>query len=225
MIPLLPKTVLLFRRRACRGGFSLVELLCVMAVILLMMAVGASVLKSARTRSITSVSMEVASLLESASNRAHELNTYVYIGFQPVDVPGAGRAVAVASFFSRSGQNDLSPSNLAQISPLRKLEGIALTENTPAGTGAPSDRVGRIYSQGASDPANEFTTKDPATGQSIQFRDIVIFSPIGEARLPRGAPSDRFELSLVPYPLGDSPDSAVLHLLRGTSKVITYRPE
>ncbi|SDU02698.1 prepilin-type N-terminal cleavage/methylation domain-containing protein [Verrucomicrobium sp. GAS474] len=189
--------VLRFRASSPRRGFSLVELLTVLAIVGLLAAIVLpGLLSIQRARALSVASSDIASLLEQARTHAMANNTYVYVGLFEADatrtdtgtrVSGIGRIyVQVAA--SRDGTNgyqngDWDSSNLAAVGPLRSFDGVHLVRDGAVIHAA-------LGSMDASDGSNIDLSSPPTTpfagpvgsAQRVCIFDSVIqFSPAGAA--------------------------------------------
>jgi len=122
------------------AGFSLLELLVVMAIILVMMALAVPAFNSIKAGGdVTKAAYEVSGALETAATYARANNTYVWVGFFEEDALAAGTTPATAGVgrlvislvYSKdgtriidpaaSGQN-IPPARLAQLGKLIKID-------------------------------------------------------------------------------------------------------
>jgi prepilin-type N-terminal cleavage/methylation domain-containing protein len=160
------------------SGFSLVELLSVMAVIALLMAMVAPAFNGIRGgANVNRATFELAGVLEQARSYALAQNTYVWVGFFEEDVlqgpqnpaqPGQGGRVVVSVVASRDGGRysdavvngnlpepfgSAGPSNpveLVQINRLVRLENVRMVSANSANQEPPRPDVPDAYQIGDS---------------------------------------------------------------------------
>ena len=190
------------------SGFSLVELLVVMGVIVLLSAFALPALTGLKTaQDVSSGAYAIAAALDRAKTFAVANHTYVWLGFYEEDanstVPstakppyrGAGRVV-IASVYSVDGTalnsgssapGVLASSEIRQLGSIIKIPGIHLTDiGAPSGSGDAIElRPGFAYSP--DDPAARINSDAdqasdyPFSTQGYEFYKTVRFSPSGEA--------------------------------------------
>jgi prepilin-type N-terminal cleavage/methylation domain-containing protein len=117
--------------RKLRAGFSLAEILVVIAVIsLLLTLAGPLVRQASRGNSPVSIAARIASELERAKTAAASKNTYVwtYLGPHPDDPS----TLQLVIWEATDGTPDRAPANLASAGPAQRFENIALSGALPA---------------------------------------------------------------------------------------------
>lgn len=117
--------------RKDRAGFSLAEILVVIAVIsLLLTLAGPLVRQASRGSSPASIASRVAAELERAKTTAASKNTYVWTYLGPLkDEPSTLQLVA---WESTDGTPEPAPPNLASAGPPQRFENIDLRGDLPA---------------------------------------------------------------------------------------------
>ncbi|MEI6351726.1 MAG: prepilin-type N-terminal cleavage/methylation domain-containing protein [Verrucomicrobiota bacterium] len=127
-----------------RGGFSLVELLAVVSIMVIVMTLAIPVMHSLNgAGDVSKAVYEIKGILDHARTCAMANNTYVWVGFFEEDgsrssttpaTPGIGR-VTIAAVASRNGTRGydtanppeyLDSANLAPIDKLQKFDGLHL---------------------------------------------------------------------------------------------------
>jgi prepilin-type N-terminal cleavage/methylation domain-containing protein len=126
-----PSFIAMKPARKDRAGFSLVEVLVVIAVIsLLLTLAGPLVRQASRGSSPVTIASRVAAELERAKTTAASKNTYVWTYLGPLkDDPATLQLVA---WESADGTPDPAPANLASAGPPQRFENIDLRGDLPA---------------------------------------------------------------------------------------------
>lgn len=188
------------------AGFSLVELLVVMAILGLLAAVVIPVLGSRGNGSLNQAVTQVADVLQQARAYAMANNTYVWVGFYEEDgvatgtpataappYQGKGRVLmaAVASIdgtriFDENAAAAALPANrIVPIDRIMKIEGVHMTD-LPAPKGGDARSIDGRSALPSQDSASRISsdsgdrTDYPFTLQGYQFHKTVRFSPRGE---------------------------------------------
>ncbi len=225
-------------------GFSLVELLVVLAIMSIMAALATPVLKSLMVAGKLSLATSgISNVLTQARSYAMAKNTYVYVGIQEVDglQPSSSNGVgdlAVVVAASLDGarpytSGPLTTSDIAVIAKPQLYSGVHLASSTSLVNGA--NMTGRPGASVDLSSATAFTTFQwPLSGTSkYSFTKVIEFDPQGVARVQASAPyspaiQTYLEVSLVPAN-GDavSPnisDQAAVQVDGVTGAVTIYRP-
>lgn len=153
-------------------GFSLVELMIVLAVTTILVAMTTPAFNLLTSSGFTSCADQIEATLQAARNAALAQNTYAWVGFN-VQSQGNGSQVVVAAVYSLSGENDTSAANLRPL--LRPFTRTNVQLNA-----APATQTGVDNLQGST-----FTFQQTVGGESAPrtFSDVIQFSPIGEASI------------------------------------------
>ena len=212
-------------KRHNRSGFSLTELLVVMAIISLMAAIsGPFVLGMLRGSQTTQDIVKLSTLLDQARQHAIARNTYVWVAYtDQSSAPQDGTLVVVVE--SRTGCDALgwttsavSLTGNADLQLLGKVESLPGIHLSDAGTvttsGAPA--AAGVLS------ASQVNLQAGSGSQAKTFDRAIQFSPAGEARVR--VPGQMIDVSLRPIN-GEEKNAAVIRLAGLSGKVRVYRPE
>jgi prepilin-type N-terminal cleavage/methylation domain-containing protein len=169
--------------RGSRGGFSLVEVLCVLAVISLLASMSwPSVVGMVSGNRLTNNAYQLSGIVQEAREAAMANHTYVWVGFYSSSTAEGVPLVTVATLVGNSGlTTDLSTGNYTQVAKpvilknaklaaatsYTTLPGVDSTDNTDAGT--------QSYTFKMAIPSNAAAT----------FGDVIVFGPDGQASLPQ----------------------------------------
>jgi prepilin-type N-terminal cleavage/methylation domain-containing protein len=233
-------------------GFSLIELLCVVAVIsILTSLVTFSVLGTKSSRDLANAAYNIQGMIEQARTYAMAENTYTWIGFFEENPSSPGTSgvgqVVVSVVASSNGMNLATSTNspllpsqyLMQVSKLTKIGNVHLAAIPTASvtrpalaTASPAD----TYQLGTTDfpnPASNswsfvFPLGTSASATQYKFTQIIQFNPQGDATRISDNPTTVMELGLQPAH-GSSTSSAnanfaVLQVSGIGGQVIAYRP-
>jgi type II secretory pathway pseudopilin PulG len=219
-------------RRGVRGGFSLIELMVVMTIIITVGAMSMPLTSSLISSNKVERSLRILSgTLEQARQYALARNTYVWVAFTdstPGD-PKSGPTMVVLE--ARDGVDALNWStvpvslagnaDIAMVGMMQQLTSVQLTDaGKLAVTGMPAI-TGTLKSL---QPVN-LTMPRPG-GASLTFTRAIQFTPDGQARVQFYTTA--IELGLQPAAIkANAPQSgnvAVLRLGTYTGKLQVYRP-
>lgn len=188
-----------------RSGFSLVELLVVMGIIILMAALVIPAMNTIKgSGDITKTASDLSDLIQQARAYAMGNNTYVYLGLKEVDqmsgdyTDGKGQIIA-AIIASKTGQRPFANSNSTTTTPsalsnntndVTALSRLQRFDNTHlAGSvseintsgGMTNIATANTADLGATDAATTFQW--PVGNPKTQFSKVIEFDPQGVARL------------------------------------------
>jgi len=186
------------RRKVCRRGFSLLELLAVMTLIGLLTAMVIPSMGSlGSAQGLTRATGDISDILKQARTYAMANNTYVYVGICEVDgaqslgnrpqTAGTGRLfVSVAA--SKNGLSGIANGQwnalVTEINPVQRFDNVHLIEASQAQSRLPAMDAG--YQGGNIDVATA-TALTPlsglAHGMITTFSKVIQFSPAGSANL------------------------------------------
>ncbi len=166
-----------------KAGFTLVELLCVLAIMSIVMATSWSSLAGLMTgSSLTNNAYNLGGLVQQAKTAAMTQNTYVWLGFYSYTINGAP-AVAVATVTSKSGlATDLQNNNYQVLVHPLTLKNVVLAQSTDYINKLPG--VDNTNNADASQSAYPFQLNLPGQGV-VTFSDVIAFSPDGSVNLPQ----------------------------------------
>jgi prepilin-type N-terminal cleavage/methylation domain-containing protein len=216
------------------AGFSLIELLMVLAVISLVMTFAASGISSMFHADQFDESLStLTGLMDRAREAAVADNRYVWVAFtaNPASSsPAAGVGVTILesldgtdtlnNFTSGTSSSPLaisSANDLRVILPLQHLAGVdIMNAGTVTLSNAPSVTAASIPG------SMDLTTSGGATPST--FTRVVEFAPDGEARLATGTWDNWIEFDLQSSISTSSPDKAVARLSTLTGRLTVYRP-
>ncbi len=196
------------RAKESRAGFSLVELLAVLAIMSVLTAMSLPIMNSIKdSQNVSLATTSVSSALQRARTYAMAHDTYVWVGFyeeqantqSPTNVfpyAGAGQVVVgmAASYdgtqiYSNSTTTgNLATPQIVQIEKLMKVENVHCTDvGAPTGTGTPlASRPNGAYGGGSSelygiDSDNSQEATHPLVLNGYTFYKTIRFSPNGDA--------------------------------------------
>jgi len=224
-----PQTVFEAKRRtAARAGFTLMELLVVLAIIVIMATlVGGSISGVSDAGRVNRTVDGVSAALDQARSYAMGHNTYTWVGFYS---DPATLKLTVATVAGTTGvESDLGAS--ATFTPITKIQsypGFKL-QTTLDLAGLKLDTSKDDITASAS--SLSFNLPPPGGGSVITFSGsqtggVMQFSPEGEASI--GQSSHWIQIVLQPVRGGNAlsldPNLAVIQVARATGKVKVFRP-
>lgn len=188
-------------RARLSGGFTLVELLVVMGILVILMVALLPKLGSiGSSQSITQAYGAIPDMLRQARAYAMANNTYVYVGILEADgsksntgtqTKGTGRIyIGIAS--SKDGTNGtpagtLDATNLTPLAKLQSFEGIGLVSQGKVGNVFPADESvsSGIVDVDSSSAATGFSWSDVGSKAigTQKFDQVLQFAPDGSANI------------------------------------------
>ncbi|MFZ4773759.1 MAG: pilus assembly FimT family protein [Terrimicrobiaceae bacterium] len=230
------------KKRSCQG-FSLIELLSVMAIIGMLMAAAVPAMNSIKGGGdLMKAAYDIGGVLEQARAYAMANNTYVFVGLTEVNAsnsesaggqqPGTGRVVLAAAG-SKDGTRSFGTgnANLVALTKIRRFDNLHLEGAVPNSGNMARPAVSDGFRAGSAAFAAENSFSWPLTGASASytFTKIIQFDPRGTASLQSSGRSltQWMEIGLTPAK-GDvavnSANCAALLLDGVTGSVKIYRP-
>lgn len=203
---------------ARRGGFTLVELLVVVVIMVSLTFLGVPALISlSQAGNFNSNTVEVSELLEQAYSSALSRNTYVWIGFS--QLTGNGGGVAMASVYSPHENPADFPAHVSLLTKPVLLPHLSLT--TIASQITDPNRVSTSVCQVTNANLGSFSAPINGTSQPLTF--VIQVSPSGQVS---ASPANKYawmEIGLTPLN-GSGRNVAVLQMNAFTGRVSAYRP-
>lgn len=207
-------------------GFSLIELLCVVAVIAVMVLVALPAMSSLTLSGQIGQSLQtLGSTLEMAHQYAINNNTYVWVVVGTNNVPNSNLKMGVIA--STTGTDDLAWNpNTVTLSQATGYQLVGKVTDLPRIAVADTPTVTIKNLPSVSIPASPMSTTLSFAvsfgGQSLTFKKCIQFTPSGEARV--GQSVARFiDVAVLSSKATNSPNQAVLRVGGTTGKTFTYR--
>lgn len=193
-------------------GFSLIELLSVMAILALLAGMMIPALSQGDAKKFTSTVNDVATILEQARTGAMAMNTYVWVGLKTAGASGES-GVLITAVASRSGEADLSPSNLNTILAPRFRSGVSLDADP-----SPEPDTENLV-------AGDLAFSQNWRGTPVAYDSVIQFSPRGEASITQGAQSRwiQFDLALAKGGRSNAANRATVRLGGVSGQVVVNR--
>jgi prepilin-type N-terminal cleavage/methylation domain-containing protein len=229
-----------------RSGFSLVELLVVMGIIVLMAALVIPAMNTIKGGSdLTKSASDLSDLIQQARAYAMGNNTYVYLGIKEVDqmaggyTDGKGQVIS-AIVASKTGLrpstlSPLAPADIQAISRLQRFDNTHIDDGTPDNSGnmARPTPSATLSGQNQNNLPISFTWPLGGSGSTTTFSKVIEFDPQGVARFQQGSNTNNIQ-NWIEIPLQPSKGSAgvaaneknaaVLQVDGITGNVRTFRP-
>jgi len=187
-------------KKAFPQAFSLIELLSVIAIISLMMTIGASVFGSLRgSGNMNSAVFGISLLLEQARSHAQANNVHVWVGFRE-----DGDTLMVASVAGVTGSSaDIQSSNtLSALMKPKRFEKIEI--------GSASGFDGMASGAEEIEVSNDMQFTVGAHGTSgVTYDRVINFAPNGEAKADSQSTSRWIQVSLKPTTANLANDAAI----------------
>ena len=208
----------LFKRRdvPASKGFSLIELLCVMAVMSVVMVLVVPVTGALRGASdVNAAALNVSLVLEQARAYAMAHNTYVWVGFNASST-GASERVRVSAVAGSTG----APDDVATAATYRPLLKGKTFENL---------RMGEVTASLAGrETADNISTSQMGTftqqqgGESVTYSQLVRFAPSGVAQIKSDLNSRWIEMGMLAS--NSQANVAVFQIAGLTGQINVLRP-
>jgi len=194
------------RPKCLSHGFSMVELLVVLAIISIMSAVAVTAIASLGKADGFNIAMSSVSLvLERARAYAMANNTYVFVGIEETDAAqtatdiqqtGGGHIgrVAIQAFASVDGTMNLASSNLVSINKLQILNNVDIPASLSQTSGALAGRPTTTpdFNMGASSfPV--LSNASSITSRNYTFNKVIAFDSLGVVHVPAATPSSGYQ--------------------------------
>jgi prepilin-type N-terminal cleavage/methylation domain-containing protein len=170
-------------RRSARGGFSLVEMLCVLGVISLLASMTwPAIVGMVSGNRLTNNAYQLRGIVQEAREAAMANHTYVWVGFYSSNTSEGVPLLTVATLVGNSGlTTDLQTGNYTQANKPAILKNAKLAAAT-AYTVLPG--VDSTDNTDVSTQGYTFNMAIPSNA-SATFSDVIVFGPDGQASLPQ----------------------------------------
>ncbi|HEX4140258.1 MAG TPA: prepilin-type N-terminal cleavage/methylation domain-containing protein [Candidatus Methylacidiphilales bacterium] len=198
------------RNTRSRRGFSLVEMMCVLAVVsVLASLIWPAVVGMVAGDRLSNNAYMLSNVLQQARATAIARHTYVWVGFQSYNDANGVPAVMVASVAGNSGQTSDLPANTVLTEKPTILKNVALTAQTnyqilPGydSSVTTQDVASQGYSFQISVAGNANTT----------FGDVIAFGPDGQVNLAQASSGTLQLVQCLGMGLQQAPSSTKLHV-------------
>jgi prepilin-type N-terminal cleavage/methylation domain-containing protein len=175
------------QRKETRLGFSLIELLAVIAVLAIVVALSApAMVNVARGQGMKRAVSEVSGLIEQGRVEAMATSTWTWVGLVPQNANGGEELLAVL-VASKDGTTNRTPANLRMITRPVRIEHVRVLPSLTH------------WSEGDTVPLSDgkFSFAQEVLGKSVTFTNSVIgFSPRGEATIDHASVPPWIEVGL-----------------------------
>ncbi len=206
------------RKHLKQSGFSLIELLTVVAIMGLLLGSSVVGLSSYQGQTFTKQAYDMREIIASAKASAMAKNTFVWVGFGSV-VSSGQSTVVVTAFASSSGLNNASTANLNPLMKPCRFPNFLLTR---------ADQMTSGPSQTGTDLSSTATTwqlpAQTVDGTSVPLTQAILFTPSGQCFLT-AAPLSYIDIGMKPTRGTKAVDNnlAALQVSGLTSQVQLYR--
>lgn len=213
-----------FRPRR-RKGFSLIEMICVMAIIAVLSTLSWSVMGVFRANDVKGSLSVLSGVFDLARQTAISKNSAVWVVF--TEPASAGEDIKVAVIGSKSGADPITGSastiqmaGNADLELLGKVRSLPRVEIVDAGQVS----LPNLPAGGSTSSLATVSIQIQVGGQPRIFTRALQFTPTGEARVNSSV--GLVEMGIRPKTAGASPANvAVMRLAGVTGKVSLFRPE
>lgn len=205
-------------KRRSQSGFSLIELLTVIAIMSLLLGSSVVGLSSYQGQTFTKQAYDMREILASAKASAMAKNTFVWVGFGST-VSAGQSTVVVTAFASRSGLNNATASNLNPLMKPCRFANFLLTK---------ADQMTSGPSETGTDLSSTATTwqlpAQTVDGTTVPLTQAILFSPNGQCFLT-AAPLSYIDIGMKPThgTAAANNNLAALQVSGLTSQVQLYR--
>jgi prepilin-type N-terminal cleavage/methylation domain-containing protein len=172
-----------YSRSIWKSGFSLVELMCVIAVVSILASVTApSIMGLISGDQLTNNAYQLSGLVQQARTTAISEHTYVWLGFSSTTSNGAPALLAATLQINSGVATDL-PSTASNY---RMVSKVATLRNTSLATVSNYSSLVGVDSADNTDAGSQtFSFGVPVPGKgSATFSDWIVFGPDGQVYLP-----------------------------------------
>jgi len=211
-------------RRRSRRGFSLVELLVVMGIIVIMGAVSLPALMSIMaSNAANQASTNVAGLMEYSRQYAMTQQTYVRVGIATVQENGVTKETILLPIYSSDGTTGTSMSDADAWPLVRKPVVLPQTEIDNSlnisinGISTSSDSLPSSSDMGT------FTRDYSGLPTGLSFSSIIQFNPHGEAQIEDGTTARHIKIAM--SRVGQSDDPFIVRIAGAGGYIRVLRKE
>jgi prepilin-type N-terminal cleavage/methylation domain-containing protein len=207
-----------------QGGFSLIEMICVLAVVSVMASLAMPAITGIVTGDrLSNNAYTLSDVIQQARAAAMARHTYVWVGFSSYTGADGVPTVMVASLTGNSGQaSDLTSNNYVLSEKPVFLRNVAITGAANYAT-LPGYDASVTTTDVASQGYSFLATVAGRTNAS--FSDVIAFNPNGEANLAQSSTGTLQLVQCLGMGLQVAPSSSKLHVaaiqVRGLSGDVT----
>ena len=207
-----------------QGGFSLIEMICVLAVVSVMASLAMPAITGIVTGDrLSNNAYTLSDVIQQARAAAMARHTYVWVGFSSYTGADGVPTVMVASLTGNSGQaSDLTSNNYVLSEKPAILRNVAIT-----GAANYATLPGYDSSVTTTDVASQgYSFLATVAGRTnASFSDVIAFNPNGEANLAQSSTGTLQLVQCLGMGLQIAPSSSKLHVaaiqVRGLSGDVT----
>ncbi|MEM6821596.1 MAG: prepilin-type N-terminal cleavage/methylation domain-containing protein [Verrucomicrobiota bacterium] len=213
------------RGRDFRRGFSMIELLAVLTIIVTLTTVGVVSTKGFSANGFNGALTSISATIDQARQYAISQNTYVWVAMNEQTI-NSQNTISIAILASVDGTDSINWSgiptqddpNLTLVSKIMTIPALRLSAADPLKT-----RIPDAPTTSASDLANTITfrVRHPELGGVTNFDQVLQFSPRGEARTAQSL-SGYIDFGLEPSD-NQNQNAAIIRILGFTGTTKVYR--